>query len=381
MRICHVITSLVYAGAERLLVNTVNLHARSHRIDVVWFKEEPQLRSALDPSVGVHHVPLQRGCAANLRALLAELRPDVIHTHLGHADFVGLWAARRMQMARFCTMHNIWFKWNWRDHLIFRGYRWLFRRVAPDCRVICISNSVADHVRRRLRVPEQRIDTVVNAIPDLQVDAERGQLRRELEIPDAAFCVLFVGRLRVQKSVDTLIDAAAILRRSIPELTVLIVGDGPDREALAARIEALGLAGTVQLRGVTATPERYFACADAFALPSVFEGFGLVLLEAFRAGLAAVATDIEGPAELISDGDNGLLVQPRQPDQLAAALLRLHREPDLRRAIGGRGRDGFTSRYEITDYAARIEALYQRALDDRSGQSNRPAAASSCATS
>ncbi|MEM7200742.1 MAG: glycosyltransferase family 4 protein [Planctomycetota bacterium] len=359
MKILHVITSLHYAGAERLLVNAANLHAARHEIDIVYFKGEPHLEPELDPSITVHRVPLDKHCTKRLRQLMQERRPDVLHTHLGHADFAGLWASRGLPLKRVCTMHNIWFKWSWKDRIIFAIYRTLFRRVVPDCRVVCISQTVHQHVRRRLKVPADRALVIYNAIPHLRIDGTSADLRRELEIPTDAFCVLFVGRLQRQKSVETLIRAAARLRDQIPRLSVQIIGEGSEREALDALCRELDAEDLVRFRGVTRAPERYFAAADVFALPSVFEGFGLVVLEAFRAGLPVVATDIEGPAELIDHGHNGLLVPPRQDDQLAAALTSLHDDAALRQRLAEAGEQTFTERFSIERYAAQLEALYQ----------------------
>ncbi len=359
LKICHVITSLVYAGAERLLVNFANIHAEDHDVDVIYFKGEPQLVPAFDPRIRVHHFPLEKGTAKRVRAFLQDGQFDVVHTHLGHADFVGLWAARGLPMRKFCTMHNIWFKWNWRDHLFFAGYRLLFNRFVADTHVISISSSVAEHVEGRLRVPADRSTIVYNGIPEITLDADRDALRAELDIPADRFAVLFVGRLRIQKSVDTLIRAAAELRSRIPGLLVLIVGEGPEREKLDALCDELGVQDVVRFCGVTETPERYFAAADAFALPSVFEGFGLVLLESFRAAVPAVSTNIEGPRELIEDGANGLLVPPENPTALAGAIARLHDEPELRTAIGSAGYERYQDHFTIRQYARNLEALYR----------------------
>jgi glycosyltransferase involved in cell wall biosynthesis len=362
MRIVHVITSVQFAGAERLLVNFTALHAARHDIEVVYFKGTPDLRDAFHPSIAVRREELDRGCARRLRAMLRERKPDVLHTHLGHADFVGLWASRGLPMARFCTMHNIWFKWSWKDRAIFAAYRQLFRRVVPDCHVVSISRSVDEHVRNRLGVPRERATIVENAIPAVHIAESRAQLRAELDIPEDAFCVLFVGRLRIQKSVDTLLRAAARLRRDLPSLRVLIVGAGEEHDALVRLDAELGNAGTVQFRGTTATPERYFAAADVFALPSVFEGFGLVILEAFRARIPVVATAIEGPAELIEAGKTGFLVPPKDDAALADRLRRLHDDPQLRARLAAAGHATFTERYSIERYAARLEEMYERAV-------------------
>ena len=301
MKICHIITTLGYGGAERLLVNVTNQHVRNHEIDIIYFKNAPVLQTMLNSAVRVHCVPLSLSSLRDVRTLLVRLQPEVVHTHLGHADFVGLLASQGLPVKRFCTMHNIYYKYNWRDQIIFLGYRVLFALLAHDVHVIAVSRSVATHLQQTLGLARQRISVIYNGIPQVELAASRAELRHELAIPHDAFCVLFVGRLHIQKSVDTLLRAAARLRSRIPNLIVLLVGEGYERERLEALSVKLKTNDVVRFCGTTMEPERYFKAADVFVLPSVCEGFGLVILEAFRSGLPVVASRIEGPAELIED--------------------------------------------------------------------------------
>jgi glycosyltransferase involved in cell wall biosynthesis len=363
MRICHIITTLVYGGAERLLVNFGNLHARNHDIHILYLKGEPKLLPELDPSIKVHQVPLGKGIVPRLRAKVMEIGPDVVHTHLGHADFLGHVACVGLPVLRFCTMHNVWFKWTWKDHIIFWAYALLFATAARRCQVICISQCVADHVRNRLFVPPSRVHVVYNGIPAVTVTETRDQLRARLGIQNDRFVVLFVGRLRIQKSVDTLLEAVSAIGPRIPNLLVLLVGEGEEEERLRTMARSLGLDGVVEFRGTTAHPEHYFAAADIFVLPSIFEGLGLVVLEAFRAGIPVVATNIEGPKELITDGTTGLLFPPRHPEALGEALLRLHADPTLCERLGKAGLEGFKDRFTIEKYAICLERLYSEAAE------------------
>lgn len=359
MKICHIITTLGYGGAERLLVNLANLHVGRHQVEIIYLKHEPSLQPALDPRVRVYKAGLGRGSLPMVRNLLRRLSPDVIHTHLGHADFIGLIASQGLTARRLCTMHNTHFKWNWRDQIFFLGYRLLFNLLARDVRVIAISQSVARHVRSTLGVPAARVSVVYNGIPQTRLTANRDDLRRELGLPAEAFCVLFVGRLAVQKSVDTLLYAAVDLREQIPNLQVLILGEGPERERLLALTAELGLGQIVRFCGTTQEPERYMGAADLFVLPSVFEGFGLVVIEAFRAGLPVIASAVEGPAELIEHGRNGLLFPPRDARQLAEQIVRLYGDEVLLRRLGAAGQESFQHTFTIEHYAEELEHLYK----------------------
>jgi glycosyltransferase involved in cell wall biosynthesis len=166
-----------------------------------------------------------------------------------------------------------------------------------------------------------------------------GEWRRLLEANPAVsqrFTVLFVGRLYRRKRVETLLRAAAALRDRVPELEVRIVGDGPRAAALHSLSRELRLEKTVAWLGNaprTALAAEYNR-AHAFCLPSVQEGFGIVLLEAMAAAKPIVASRAAAIPEV---APHGVLVEPESPEALAAGLARLYRSPELRGAIGAEG--------------------------------------------
>lgn len=364
MRICHVITTLVFGGAERLLIEICNQQAKADVVHVVYLKGEPHLQSALDPSITVHRIDLDRRCARRLRSLLMEMAPDILHTHLGHADLIGMWAARGLPLRRFCTIHSTWTKQNWKDYLIFFAYAVLFRTVAADCRIASISSAVGEHVRKWMRVPESRLWVIRNGIPPLPNALSRSECRRRIGIPEGMPCLLFLGRLHIQKSVDTLLSAVAKARSGIPGLIVLIVGTGGEESRLKEMSRALGLSDTVDFRGPTREPEIYFQAADLFALPSVTEGLGLVVLEAFRAGTPVIATDIEGPREIIENGRNGMLVPPRNPRLLADGLVSLFRDPAKLKSLGEAGRKTYLEGFTLEKYMRRLGEFYDSSVQE-----------------
>jgi glycosyltransferase involved in cell wall biosynthesis len=342
-----------------LLLNVCNLLHERYEIHVAYLKDEPLLAASFPASVTIHHVPLGRGVVSRMRGLMKSVRPDIVHTHLGHGDLIGLLASAFLPVRRFCTMHNIWFKWNWKDKVIFAAYRFYFATIARGCTVVCISKSVEDHVRKVLRVPARQARLVYNAIPSLPAPIPREELRRKLSISVDCFCLLFVGRLEKQKSVDTLLSAFAGFSASVPEARLLLVGEGRLRDELTALRDSLGLADRVEFRGVTAQPEEYFAAADLFVLPSIFEGLGIVILEAFRASLPVVASRLEGPAELIQEGRNGLLFPPQDAEALRERLLTMHRDPAGRARMGRAGHADFRERFSIESYAQSLAGLYE----------------------
>lgn len=357
MTICHIITALGFGGAERLLVELTRIQREEHEVHVVYLKDDTAITRLMAPGILLHYVPLGAGCASAVRKLVKSLNPEVVHTHVGHADFIGQWAIRGLPVKRFCTMHNIRYKWNWKDNVIFFGYRVLFGTVAKSCKIIAISNVVADHINKTLGVDKSRIILIVNAIPEVDVKQTKAELRRELSIDNDAFVLLFVGRIEIPKSLETLLYAVDKVR-TLPRLAVYIVGNGSRVPFLKELAASLNLGDIVKFPGGALFPEKYFSAADVFILPSEYEGFGLVVLEAFRSALPVITTNIQGPRELVRDGENGLLIEPRDHKTLAEQILKLHNSEKLRNEFGTAGYKTYKTKYSIDLYARKVMDVY-----------------------
>jgi glycosyltransferase involved in cell wall biosynthesis len=184
--------------------------------------------------------------------------------------------------------------------------------------------------------------------------------------PGAGVRLLAVGRLSYYKGFEVLLDALA----QVPEASLLLVGEGEQRRALESRIADLGLGSRVRLAGHLddATLEAAYQACDLFCLPSVdrAEAFGLVLLEAMRAGKPVLASDIPGSGvgTVVVDGETGLKVPPRDATALAVALRGLAADASLRAALGAAGRDRFEHHYRIDAVTRQWTALYREVLSD-----------------
>ncbi|MBD9723113.1 glycosyltransferase family 4 protein [Streptomyces caniscabiei] len=218
-----------------------------------------------------------------------------------------------------------------------------------DAFVTVSARDAADH-RRHLPGLRTRITDIANAAP--RPKAEPSDLRAPL--------VVAAGRLFPVKRYDLLVEAFAKVVAERPEWRLRIYGKGPERANLRAAIDTLGLNDHVFLMGPSATLETEWPKASVAAVSSEWESFGMTILEAMHAGVPVVATDCpHGPGEIVTDGTDGLLVTPNDPNALATGLLRLIDDPELRQRVGTAGRT------TVQRYAPRvIAAEYERLIAD-----------------
>ena len=209
-----------------------------------------------------------------------------------------------------------------------------------------------------LKVKSKNSVLIYNGIPNVEISETTEEIRESFGLTTDDFVILFVGRLRIQKSVDTLIEAISLIHKKIISPKVLLVGEGPEYSYLNEKVNKLGLEKVVRFEGTTLSPERYFKIANIFVLPSVFEGLGLVILEAFRAQIPVIASRIEGPEELIVDKENGCLFEPKNFEELASLMLKLYEHPEKSRVIAANGNRAFNEEFNISKYADSLNLLY-----------------------
>jgi glycosyltransferase involved in cell wall biosynthesis len=172
----------------------------------------------------------------------------------------------------------------------------------------------------------ERVAVLPNPAPMVEGLAGRDELRAAHGVGPRT--LVFAGRLTAQKSLGTLLAATA----QVPDATLLLVGDGPEREAVAAAVRELGLESRVSLLGPQPRERtlELARAADAAVLSSAWENFPHAVVEALAVGTPVVATDVGGVAEVVQDGVNGLLVPPHDVDALAGALRRVLDDPPFR---------------------------------------------------
>ncbi|TVQ85402.1 MAG: glycosyltransferase [Chromatiaceae bacterium] len=265
---------------------------------------------------------------------LRRRRPRALLAAMDHANLIALWAVALAGTGTRCLVSvrsNLSAESAHANGLAGRLLLPLARRFYPRASaVIAVSAGVADDLQRHLRLAPGRLQVIHNPVLTPDLPALAAAPPPHPWFGDGGLPVLLAaGRLAPQKDYPTLLEAFARVRRVRPA-RLLILGEGPQRAALAARIQALGLTPWVDLPGFTPNPFCFMRAARLFVLASAWEGLPGVLIQAMACGTPVVSTDCpSGPREVLADGAFGALVPVGDPAALAAAILAtLERPPD-----------------------------------------------------
>jgi glycosyltransferase involved in cell wall biosynthesis len=302
-----------------------------------------------------------RGVPALARLLRRE-RPAVFHAHMS-SPVACKWGLAAAVAARVPAVLGTVQVGGYEppDRSAYRQLRALSRGVD---RYLAVSHEIANELVERLHWPREKIDVVYNAVDLARVDVEAPPgLREELGGSDGRPLVLTPARLDAQKGHRTLFEAIP----QVPDATFLLAGEGPEREPLEALAAQLGIAERVRFLGRREDVPELLAACDVFALPSLYEGSSLAVLEAMAAGIPIVSSAIGGTDELIEDGRSGLLVAPGDAEGLAAALRRVIDDPGLRQSLAARARERVEAGLTREQMAARVSGVYRELLGEAQG--------------
>jgi glycosyltransferase involved in cell wall biosynthesis len=279
---------------------------------------------------------------SRLRKLIRANAYDTIFSFLVHANVVAALAGRPLPGVRLLqSIQTTQPRPRW---------HWVAQRIAARAaeRIVVPSPSVAAVAEQWARVPREKIDVIPNAI---DLDAFAGLTSNPRT--DGVKRIGFIGRLDPIKRVPLLVASLAELPA---EWRLDIFGEGQERSTIERAIAGRSLQDRVTLHGPIDRPQSALSQIDVLVLPSLAEGFGLVLIEAMAAGVPVVAANVAGIRDVVRDGENGLLVDPTDPHALAAAIVRA--TTDQRARLVANGRVAARDRYGWSN----VLAAYQRLL-------------------
>jgi glycosyltransferase involved in cell wall biosynthesis len=372
--ICHIFKITGVSGSENhLLTLASHLDRSRYRLTFCLLVErEPDLSAyiAALEAVGVKvarfpiHADLDPLLLWRLVRFLRTRQPDIVHTHLIHGDLYGTLAAGLARVPHVVsTRHN--------DNT-FR--RWpLFGRLHNSVskrqdHIITIS----EHLKRfTVEIegvnPEKVTPIHYGLAPRQSADSMLAAraMRTELGIPDDALLVGIVARLTEQKGHTHLFAAWQQVMHVLPDAHLLVVGDGPLRDFLQTLAKDRNLTGSITFTGYRSDVPRIMSALDVMVLPSFWEGFGLVLLEAMSAGKPIVASRVSAIPEIVVDGETGLLVPPGDLHSLAQALLKVLQDPERGRRMGRKGRARLEREFGVEKMVCATEHVYDALLDSK----------------
>jgi len=354
MIIVHTESSLGWGGQEiRILSESQGLIARGHDVRVLCPPEARIHEEAMRRGVPAVALPIGRKRPRGLRALLGWFRAnrcDVVNTHSSTDSWLAALAllvtGRPVPMVR--TRHiSAAVPTN-------RLTAWLYQRATQ--RIVTTGESIRMQLIERNGCAPERVRSIPTGIDESRFrPGDRAAARRALGLPEGMSLVGIVATLRSWKGHRYLIDAVA----GMPETVgLVIVGDGPQRDALQAQSESLR--GRIWMPGNQEDVLPWLHALDVFALPSYAnEGVPQALVQAMMAGLACVTTAAGSIGEVAEDGRNALVVPVQDAGALRAALARLIADDALRAQLGTAARESCVSRYSYTAMLDRMEAVYR----------------------
>ncbi len=345
--IIHLLSSGGFYGAERMLLDHCLATPGQHQ---VLFLNAPPVLIERFREAGVDC----QGCAG-LGALLAHLRlrraeHPLINTHNFKGLLFGWIGATLLRLPLVITQHG--FTPRSRKQ---KFYTWLslqLCRTASVNRVVCVAESIAT-LCRQASVRAEKLQVIPNGLP-----AANGVLLRREDGP--RWLAGYVGRLSSEKGPDLFLDALIPLCQQHPQLDAVMLGDGPERETLLARINAAGLQERITLPGYQTDMGQWWRRLDALVISSRTEGTPMILLEAMQAGVPVVAFSVGGIPDVLQERHNGLLAAPTDSAALARQIGTLLTEPALARELCDNAKRTQLDRYDLKALAERWSQLYIR---------------------
>lgn len=333
--------------------------ARGHAVTVACPGHARMMVEAARFCVPVIALPIEFKTLAGFRALRSYLKmhaPDVINTHSSADSWLtGLACATLKNPPAIVRTRHISAPVSGNPF-----NRWLYRQAKG---VVTTGESLRRHLLGKLALDPARVVSVPTGIDIVRfAPGDKATARVTLGLDPAQRYLGIVATLRSWKGHAYLLDAFALLQR--PDLRLLIVGDGPQFEAIRSRIETLGIASRVTLGGQTKDPERWMRAMDVFCLPSYAnEGVPQAILQAMLCGLAIVTTPVGAILEAVTAEETALVVPPRDAAALAAAIARLLDDEGLAARLGIAARRVASADFSRDAMLDKMEAVFHGALN------------------
>ncbi|MGH7467404.1 MAG: glycosyltransferase family 4 protein [Longimicrobiales bacterium] len=362
LHVCHFLSDDAWGGLEVMALSLLQAQQASaqFKVSLIVLNEGRLEQEARRLGVTVRLIPESKmgpwSLYRQLERTLRHLRPDIVHTHRYKENLLAYLVAPRLRLRTVVTIHGwepsltlpVRIRVGLRDFVSFRLARRANARFA----------AVSRDLQHNYRIPDDSCTVIPNGI---RIQPTPTAVRANGQAASAPV-IGWAGRMVAIKSLGTLLDAVALLNDLPVKPRLLLVGDGPDRTALAEQAQRLGIAEQVEFTGFVNDLTPHLARMSLFALPSLQEGVPLALLEAMGAGIPTLAAGVGGIPEMIGDSGAAHLVRGHVPADWAAAIRRFVTSPNEANEMADLGRALVMNRFSLEAMLARYSELYAQAL-------------------
>ena len=373
MRVAHIIKITRISGAERhLLILLSGLREQGVDARLIMLVEPGKPMHDMAAAAQERAIPLTRLTIRGtydapllwrLRRVLRAAAPAIAHTHLMHADMYGYAAAKLARVSKvISSRHNddqFRYRTRWR-----RLNHQLWQRLDAG---IAISGAVANFAERIEGAPRDKLHIVrygmeYRWLSDETIERARQSLRGELGLPLDAPLLGMVCRLVQQKGVPYALEALRRIHSAFPAARLVIIGDGEKAGELRQLATALGVAERVHWLRWRDDAAELMTALDVLLVPSLWEGFGLVVLEAMARRVPVIASRVSALPEVVVHGETGILIEARDVDGLAQAIARLLSDRALRKYMGLLGTARLEEHFSVQRMVNETITVYQAVL-------------------
>jgi glycosyltransferase involved in cell wall biosynthesis len=376
-KVFQVITKLELGGAQKMTLMTlerlprdrydVGLVTGPEGLLVEWANRIPGLQREWNRWLVREVRPVKDALAfLTLWRLFRRERPQIVHTHSSKAGIIGRWAAKFAGVPLiFHTAHGFGFN-DFQRPAVRRLYIAIERLTGRiTTKLFAVSYASADKAEKCgvARRGDWVLARASISVEEFLRPKARRQNLKAWGVPEDRVVIGMVACLKPQKSPEDFIEVAARVLKTTDRAHFVMAGDGELRASVERRIEAHGIGRHVTLLGWQSEKEMpdVYRNLDVVVLTSLWEGLPCVFSEAMACELPVVATNVDGAREAIIDGDNGYLHEPHDVEGIAQSVLKLIANPDLRRAMGERGRSRVME-FDIGTSVAVVESVYRQHL-------------------
>ena len=369
IQVLHIIKSLGRGGAETLLPETLNKHdKRKYQFHYIYFLpwKDQMVAQLVEEGGVVVCLAAKNNIEILLRAgkiidYVKKHNIQLIHCHLPWAGIVGRLVGKIRNVPVVYTEHNTW------EHYHKLTYHLNKLSFPNQHKVIAVSKDVENSIKANYKKNRPQIEVILNGINTEKfsniVSVDR-DIRKELKIHPETIVIGIVCVFRAQKRLHIWLEIAQQLLKKHPGCTFLIVGDGPLKDQIHETARKLQIENHVHFAGLQSEIRPYLKAFNVFMMSSEFEGLPIALLEAMSMGCMPACTAAGGIPELITDGQNGLLVPSTEPLGLIEKLEPYLKNPGNIKLRGQASRETVVKRFSLQKMVDKLENIYENALNN-----------------